>query len=78
MAIMKYRTIMLNDSLFISLPQFVAILYKSVSIRENNLRSCIVTSTKDTHQIAKCQMYVAESLIFSLILLSLLERTLFY
>ena len=49
---MKYRTIMFNDSLFISLSQFVAIfkkLFKSMSIGSSNLKFSTVTSSKDTH-----------------------------
>ena len=41
MVIMKYRTIMLDGSLFISLSQFVAIpkkLFKSVSVRKSHLK----------------------------------------
>ena len=58
MVIMKYRIIMFNNSLYISLSQFVAILLKSFI-----LKFCTVTSTKDTHQIPKNLTSVAESLI---------------
>ena len=36
-----------------NLSQYFKKLYKSVSIRKNNLKFCTVTSTKDTHQIPK-------------------------
>ena len=42
-----------SDSLSISLSQYLKKIPKSASIRKINLRFCIVTSTKDTHQIPK-------------------------
>ena len=56
MIITKYRTIMFNDSLFISLLQFIARLIKlsmSVSITNSNLKPCTVTATKDAHKYQK-------------------------
>ena len=73
MVIMKYQTIMFNDSLFIShcikytrirfftLSQYSRKLCKSVSIRKTKLKFGTVTSTKDTH-IPKTHISVAESL----------------
>ena len=56
---------MFNYSLFISLLQFVAIFSKtfkkSVSLRNSNLKFCVVIYTKDTHQIPKNRISVAES-----------------
>ena len=50
MIIMKYRKIMLNDSLFISLSQFVAIPLKALgNVRKRNLKFFTVASTKDSH-----------------------------
>ena len=62
---MKYGTVMFNESLFMSLSQFVAIpekFFQSVSMRKINLKFCTVTSTKDTHQMPKNQISVTESL----------------
>ena len=56
MVMMKYRTIMFNDRFFILLSQFVAILIKlstSVSIRNSNLKSCTLTTTKDENKYPK-------------------------
>ena len=61
MVILKFWTIMFNESLFITLSQFVAIPYR-VSIRKSNLKFCAVTSAKGTHQIPKNQISVTESL----------------
>ena len=50
MVIMKNQTKMLNVSAFISLSQFITILFESVSIRKSNLEFCTASSTKNSHQ----------------------------
>ena len=62
MVVMKCRTTMFNDSLFISLSQYLKKLYKTVSTGKSNLKFGTVISTKDTHQIPKNQISVAETL----------------
>ena len=62
MVIMKYRTIMFNDSLFISLLQYLKNLFKSVSIWKS-IWNFAVTSTKDSQQIPENQIIITESLI---------------
>ena len=37
-------------------------LFKSVSVRKSNLKIFTITSTKDSHQIPKYQISVAETL----------------
>ena len=37
-------------------------LFKSVSVRKSNLKFCTVTFTKDSHQMTKNQISVAETL----------------
>ena len=59
--IMKYQTIMFNDSSFISLSQVVAMTQKAFSDLKS-LKFCTATSAKDTHQIPQNQISVAKSL----------------
>ena len=61
MIILKYGTIMLNDSLFhcSNSSQYLRKLFKSVSVRKSNLKFCTVTSTKNLHYIPKNQISVA-------------------
>ena len=61
MIILKYGTIMLNDSLFhcSNSSQYLRKLFKSVSVRKSNLKFCTVTSTKNSHYIPKNQISVA-------------------
>ena len=63
---MKYRTIMLNDGCLLhcrNLSQHFKKLSKSVSVKESNLKFCTVTSYKNTYQIPKNQISIAETLI---------------
>ena len=64
MVIMKYHTIKFSDCFFHcrNLSQYFKKLYESVSMRKSNLKFGTVTSTKDTYQIPKNQISVAESL----------------
>ena len=42
--------------------QYLQQLYKSVSIKKSDLKLCIITFTKDTHEVPKNQIPVPESL----------------
>ena len=65
MVIMKYWTVKFNDSLFILIVAIYRNTLQIVSIRKSNLKFCTITSTKDSHQIPKNQIFVVESLIIS-------------
>ena len=42
--------------------QYLQQLYKLVSIKKSDLKLCIITFTKDTHEVPKNQIPVPESL----------------
>ena len=62
MVVMKYPTITVCLFHCRNLSQYFKKLYKLVSIRKSNLKFGTVTSTKDSHQIPRNQISVAESL----------------